>query len=459
MNIITTLVDFINITKNKIDEIAKRNGFKIREGKLKPETFVMAMTVGQAELHEVTLDTIAGKCEEYQDGLEISKQAIHQRMLVGSKVMKEVFDIVYNDMLRKAVKLICIDILKQFTDIKINDGTTISLPDKLEGLYKGLGGKNAKSALKIQATYSVFQNEFVGLDTYSATKNDATYNNETLKKVNAGELIIKDLGYYDKDYFYNIEQKRAFYISRIKTNSVIYTKNNGVFDSIKFRMMLKKSMNDIDINIFIKLSTGDMHKVRLVGIRLPEKVSNERKRKAYKNAQSKGKQLTEEEIVLLDWYIVITNVPSDMLSINTLCELYRLRWQIELQFKALKSSLDFDKFSNVGENYFQCVFYGKMIMCLLTMKLFSICRSIKFNETKRLISVQKFVRNFRNNIKNIVAAILNPTKKVLVNFEQIILKIAKRSVFDVRNRVSTEENLMSHDLPENALFMLVTSNF
>lgn len=459
MDIITAIGDFINTTRNKISEIAVKTGFKVRESKIKPETFVLALTVGHAELHEVTLDTLAGKFEEIQEDLKVTKQALFQRMQTGSELLKEVYTLALKEVSAKSLKIETMEVLKQFKDIKITDGTTISLPDKLKGLYKGLGGTNAAAAIKIQATYSVFKHEFVGLDSFSATKNDATYNENTLSTIEAGELAIKDLGYYDGDYFQKVDSKQAYFISRIKTNCVLYALKHGKYEAVDIAKLLKDSKSKLDKNILIKLSSGGMYEVRITGLKLPQKVSNERKRKAYKNAKSNGKQLTAKEIQLLDWLLVITNVPEDMLSAETICELYRLRWQIELQFKALKSSMDFEKFGKAGENYFKCLFYGKLIMILLTMKIFSICRGIKFKESNRLVSIQKFVRNFRNNIKTLFNALLKPTKKVLKQLEQIILRIAHRSFFDRRNRKTTEENLMVHDLPESVLIMLVAGNF
>lgn len=458
MNIISTVNDFINTTQKKINKLARKTGFKIRKGKIKPETFALTMTIGLTELHEVTLDTLAGKCEEIQKGLCITKQALEQRMKVGSVLMESIFAETLTEISKKYEYIEYIDALRQFKDTRITDGTTISLSNKLEKVYTGLGGNNANSAIKIQATYSIHKREFTGLDFFSATKNDATYNEETLRTVEAGDLIIKDLGYYDGDYFRKIDEKQAFFISRIKTNCVLYEIKNNKYETIDTVKMLKKSKFDLDKRLFIKLSSGEMHEIRIVGIKLPQEISAQKKRKAYKAAKNKGKQLTTKEIQLLDWLLVITNVSEDMLSIRTICELYRLRWQIELLFKALKSSMDFEKFGNTGEYYFKCLFYGKLVMLLLTMRMFAICKLTKFNKSGRLVSIQKFVRNFRNSLKFLVNAILNPTKQILNNLEQHILRIADRSFFDKRTRKTTEECLMTHDLPVDVIITSIAVN-
>lgn len=459
MDIITSIEEFINDIGDTINKLAVETGFKQRKSKIKPETYLMAMILGQVELHEITLDTLVGKLEEIQEGLDLTKQALHQRMEAGSRLLEKVYAVVFTKNSLKSIKLETMEVLKQFKDIKITDGTTISLPDKLKNFFKGLGGNNADAAIKLQVTYSVFKHEFVGLDYFSATKNDATYNEETLRTIEAEELIIKDLGYYNGDYFQKIDSKNAYYISRIKTNCVLYALNKGKYEIVDITKMLKDSKIDLDKRLFIKLSSGDMYETRLTGVKLPRKISDERKRKAYKNAKNNGKQLTAKEIQLLDWFLVITNVEEDKLSVETICELYRLRWQIELQFRALKSSMDFDKFGNAGEHYFRCLLFSKLIMLILTMRIFAICRIVKFNESGRLVSIQKFMRNFRNNIKFLVNALLNTSQKTLKKLEQFILRIAKRSFFDKRRRQTTEENLMTHDLPENVLNMLIAGSF
>ena len=64
----------------------------------------------------------------------------------------------------------------------------------------------------------------------------------------------------------------------------------------------------------------------LVAIRLPEETINERRRKENKKAAAKGKILTALELELLAWNIIITSIPRDMLTIETMCEIYRIRW-------------------------------------------------------------------------------------------------------------------------------------
>lgn len=82
---------------------------------------------------------------------------------------------------------------------------------------------------------------------------------------------------------------------------------------------------------------------RLFGIKLPEQkqaIAEKRvRRKACRNQRTPGKHTVE----MAKWLILATSLP-DTFSDKKLTEIYRLRWQIELHFKRVKSFLHFRKF-------------------------------------------------------------------------------------------------------------------
>jgi len=151
-NITTKIGDFINTMRKKINEFAEETGFKVRESKIKPETFVLGLTAGQTELHEVTLDTLVGKLEEFQKGLSVTKQALHPRMDKGVDLLIKVYNLAFTDISQKSTNLEHIEVLKQFKDIKITDGTTISLPNN--------GGAMRFSSQNRKFCYGIFEPGF-----------------------------------------------------------------------------------------------------------------------------------------------------------------------------------------------------------------------------------------------------------------------------------------------------------
>jgi hypothetical protein len=240
-------------------------------------------------LKEITLKTILRKCENIQDGLKISKQGLFKRMEAGARLMEELYKNIFNESSKNEFKSDYLSKLNQFDDVFLTDASTVSLPEKLEELYEGLGGKNANSALKIQTTYSILQQKITDLDLYSATKNDATYNKVTLSNIKENALYIKDLGYYSGKYFDEVEQNGAYYLSRIKSNTKLfeYNEKEDTYKEIDYCKTYRCNDSFIDENCFIRLTGSKMLKVRLVCVKLPEDVISERLRKANKNAKKK----------------------------------------------------------------------------------------------------------------------------------------------------------------------------
>lgn len=438
------------------------NPFQKRQGKVTPALFVQTFTYGQADLHEITLDTLCVKMIEISriGGGEVvdslKKQALFQRLESGAVIMESVFKKLMSEFCKQDKSIPCIEVLRQFEDILITDGSTISLPDKLEELYKGLGGKNASAALKIQATFSVACNEFSSLKLYAATTNDAHFNQETIKEIRPNVLYVRDLGYYSVEYFEALEKEYAYYLSRIKTSTRVYQKTpSGEYTLIDWQSHLGQcTYSTLSQSAYIRKKSGEYFEVRLVAFRLSDEIANQRKHKARKESEKNGRQLTKKVLILLEWCIYITNVPDDLMSAETICHLYRLRWQIELVFKALKSSLDFEKFPNAGISYFKCLLYGRLVVALLNLRIYRRYREILFKKTNRLISIQRFIRNFRAQNRALMLSVVKPSLKNIRALINVSYAVAVRSLFERRTRMTTEYELMEHDLPEGTLLKL-----
>jgi hypothetical protein len=449
---ITVICRLIKVlTGRKIDEISGEIGFNKRKTGIKAVTFFKAFTIGIWNAHDITLDIIAGKCEEFQDGFRIKKQSLLNRLKLGKELMKQALGMATNFVLKNSLRNETIEVLKQFRDVLICDSTTISLPDKLKDTYKGMGGRNAASALKIQAVYSIISHRFGKMELTSGTSSDRKYTDAIVEMLKPLELVIFDLGYFTTKAFRDIINKGGYFVSRIKTNTLFYVESmtmEGAFDKINLLELLKRSNDSVDTFIYIG---ENKLQVRLAAEKLPEKVINERRRKEIKKAKNKGKMLTDYELELLAWNILVTNVPQDMLSVETICELYRVRWQVELIFKSWKSYFDIDKMHNVGKDYLECIIYGKLIVISLMTTLFSVFNAISFRTTGRLLSFMKFFKNLREKLSEITE---NFNYKGAKGILQILNRVVKRSLEEKRKRKTTQRQLMEHDLPLLVLQML-----
>jgi hypothetical protein len=333
---ISLIISFIAVLgKAKIMEIAREKGFLVRNSKLEPDTIVKVFTFGLWDTPNPSLKQTACKCEEIQSGLKISKVAIFNRLKTSAALLF-IKRIAVEHSARKAVNVKTTGVLNQFTDIKICDSTKITLPDKLADTWKGLGGNNAKAALKIRTVCSLKTKTICNMELMKVPGTDASYNHQLLKQINAGELAI------------------------------------------------------VDIEVWLGVHTSDLLKCRLIAIRLPDDIANERRRKAHKKAKAQGKTLSNYEVELLGWNILITNAPACMLPASAANELYRSRWQIELLFKACKSHLNLDKVGSCGKDQLDCLLYGRLIAIVLTFVMYSALQQLMYLNKG---SVKRFMKN------------------------------------------------------------------
>lgn len=77
--------------------------------------------------------------------------------------------------------------------------------------------------------------------------------------------------------------------------------------------------------------------------RLPPEQAEQARRRVWASAQKKGRSPPQRTLVLADWVLVFTNLPPTLLPTATVAALYRVRWQVELVIKKMKSLLAIDQ--------------------------------------------------------------------------------------------------------------------
>ena len=159
----------------------------------------------------------------------------------------------------------------------------------MKNIFKGLGGKNASAAIKIQAILNIISKRFEKFELSSATVNDKKYTDKVVKWLKPCELIIFNLGYFCIKSFKEIIGKQAYFVSRIKTNTVFYINSvKDEFEKVNLLNILRESSNGL-VDTWIYIGKAQVY-VRLTAVKLPEYKVNERRRKENKEAQAKGKR-------------------------------------------------------------------------------------------------------------------------------------------------------------------------
>jgi Transposase DDE domain len=92
-------------------------------------------------------------------------------------------------------------------------------------------------------------------------------------------------------------------------------------------------------------------------------------RKLKQRAVRKQQALREVTLEQSGWIVVLTTVGEDVLSAHEVLEWYRVRWQIELAFKRLKSLGDVGHLPKRDPASSRAWVYGKLLIALLSEKM------------------------------------------------------------------------------------------
>lgn len=426
-----------------IEEVAKSTGFMQRHSKLLPETFAKAMSLGLIDSKNITEEVIAEKCAAIQNGVSLSKQAISSRLNECVPFLKELlkhaFSLIYANALETHQSLL----LNYFSDIKLLDATTISLPDQVSDDYVGMGGRNAKSALKIQTLYSAIHHSVTEFEITSGVTHDVKTLPTMLDKLTKNELFLADLGYFDTEFLRKIQEKN-FFISRIKTNLKLYkavSETYSIYETIDLKQLLSQANDSIDQDVYIGTERCNKLKVRLVGIKLSDEIAAKRIKKAI--IQNNGADIDDYKRQLLHWNFMITNISKETLKAPIITELYRIRWQIELLFKVLKSTLSLDKMHVGKTKYVEAVLYGKLLGALLTMPLYDCIDQTMLHNQGRGVSIQRFYTLLIVDLYQFYT-IKRVTLHTYEEFSNLIQRIGKLALHEKRLRQTTYSKIENY---------------
>jgi hypothetical protein len=429
-------------SKEEIEKIARKVGFVQRESKLKAWQFLYLCAFSQLDVSKDTLITMSANLSS-KTKTTVSSQAIDQRLNdKGIEFLKEIFT-----RLLSSVTLTNSNIPtiwdSHFNRIRIVDSTAFQVPEIYKSIYPGSGGSSQPSGLKIQLEYELKSGNFMHIDVGPGSGNDNTFGSKIKDTFKAGDLSLRDLGYFNFKDFEDMENKKSFYVSRLKPNIAVYVKNENVEylkngqprkSTIYKRLILKDAANGMQKGETKEISDAfvgriEKRKVRLVIYKLTKNQFKERKEKVFKNAKKKGIKKSDNTIDLMGITMYITNIPKDILLTEQIHDIYSLRWQVELIFKIWKSIFHIASVKPVKIERFKCQLYGKLILLVLSSIVMFKMRSELLKKKKFETSEIKTAEIVNEYVEEIYFSFITPSNnlKVLIRIYNCICKSGRKS--------------------------------
>jgi hypothetical protein len=235
--------------------------------------------------------------------------------------------------------------------LRLGDATTVSRP----------GSQGAD--WRIHACYDAGRGCF---DQFVLT--DAT-GGESLRRypLRPGDVLVADRGYAHLDALTAVGAVPAHFVVRTPWNRFAFQTEAGeAWDLLTF---LRRLPDAQVAEAFVQaVADGGGVGARLVALRKSPAAAEVARRRILREAKRKGKTPDARTLECAGYFFVLTTLPSEITADQVLT-IYRLRWQIEMAFKRLKSLLRLDALRARDPALARSYLYGKLIGALLLDEL------------------------------------------------------------------------------------------
>jgi hypothetical protein len=183
-----------------------------------------------------------------------------------------------------------------------------------------------------------------------------------------GDVAVADRGYAKAKDLRAVIEAGGHVVTRIGWNALRLTDENGApFDLFATLKKVANSPADVSAKVDARVKGCAHLPVRLLITRLPEDKAEEARKKIKAKAARQGKKTDPRSLEAAGYIIVLTSLPAEYTA-ESIIKLYRLRWQIELLFKRMKSLLKFGELPAKRTNLAKAWIFSKIIITLLAEK-------------------------------------------------------------------------------------------
>lgn len=288
----------------------------------------------------------------------ISDVALLKRLRCSEKWLKELSIA----LLRERGAQLSTDQYSTKINLKLVDGTLVKEPGKTGSQWR--------------IHYSL-RLPHLECDYFKLTSSEGNNTGESFKQfpVRKNDCIVGDRGYSTFQGIIYLHQKEAYSLVRVNSSTLtFYTKGDKVFYLLEHISVLEKAYQAGEWEIYLKNTENQIVEGRLCVIRKNDIAAEIAIKKIIKEANKRQRTIRKETLEYAKYIIIFTTLPSEY-PLEVILEWYRLRWQVELAFKRLKSLIHLGHLPKHDETSSRAWLYGKLLIGLLTEKLMSYASS------------------------------------------------------------------------------------
>ena len=234
--------------------------------------------------------------------------------------------------------------------VRIVDGSMVSGP----------GG----TLYRLHAAYDLAERRFTHLE---LTDRKAA---EKLERapVQLGEIRLGDRVYAKPEGVRQLRADDGDFILRVGWKSLYLCHPQG--GRLDLAATLREVSSEAPFGMAVEIRNGRKRSLppipaRLIIIKKDEKAARASRKRARRQSQRCGSAIQPATLRAADYLMLVTSLDAATYSDAEVAELYRLRWQIELAFKRLKSLLNFNRLPAKDADLARAWLLSKLLMALV----------------------------------------------------------------------------------------------
>jgi Transposase DDE domain len=156
-----------------------------------------------------------------------------------------------------------------------------------------------------------------------------------------GDVVVLDRGYNQAQMWIDHADRGISLIVRYNPHSLnLYDAEGQKIDVDA--VLGKATAAEVCLPVQVRSKKKEFMKGYLHARRLPAAQAAQARRRARAEARKKGRIVQQRTLTLAEWVLLFTTLAPEVLPAETVMALYRVRWQVELAIKRLKSISNMD---------------------------------------------------------------------------------------------------------------------
>jgi hypothetical protein len=186
--------------------------------------------------------------------------------------------------------------------------------------------------------------------------------------VQPGDVILGDRGYCHRKGVAHVVEHGGDAVVRLNANSFPLLSADGTAFQLPAMMRSLVGQEAREWQVRFEVN-GREYAARVCAVRKSAIMAQRSKERLLKHARKKGKTVSAETLELAGYVFVLATPGLDDLTPEQILEMYRVRWQVELCFKRLKSLFDIGSAPNRDPAAVRSWIYAKLLAVLLIERL------------------------------------------------------------------------------------------